>query len=262
MVKRSKKSTAHIDGPLLDTIQVTLPTATDMSQYPFCLDIIKNLSHIVFPTQVTFFVGENGSGKSTILEAIAHKAGFGSEGGSKNIDFQTSAQQTYTGAVRLADSMTLSWRFKPHHGYFFRAESFFNIANHIDNLAAQDLRAYEPYGGKSLHEQSHGESFLSFFKHSLSANAFYILDEPEAALSPQRQLALMSIIYELCSKSQAQFIIATHSPILLAYPKATIYSCDTDMLNQVAYVDTDHYLITKRFLDDPDRYLHHLFHGK
>ena len=266
MKKTSKSSTlstySHIDGPLLDKLKVTLPESVNVDQFPFSLNIIKNLKEIVFPTQVTFFVGENGSGKSTILEAIANKTGFGSEGGSKNINFKTSEEKTYVGVQSLADNITLSWRHKPKFGYFFRAESFFNVANYIDNLAQTDARAYDSYGGKSLHEQSHGESFLSFFQHSLSDNSFYILDEPEAALSPQRQLSLMVIIHELCKNSHTQFIIATHSPILLAYPNATIYSCDSEVLKQIAYTDTEHYQITKRFLDDPQHYLHHLFNAE
>lgn len=238
---------------------LTVSESVDTTQYPFSLNIIKNLQEINFPTQVTFFVGENGTGKSTILEAIAHKAGFGSEGGSKHIQFKTSQENTYSGIQNLAENLTLSWRYKPHQGYFFRAESFFNIANYLDYLRTFDFRAYNSYGGKSLHAQSHGESFLSFFKHSLSDNAFYILDEPEAALSPERQLSLMVIIHELCKKSHTQFVIATHSPILLAYPNATIYSCDSDILEKISYTNTQHYQIAKQFLDNPERYLHHLF---
>lgn len=259
MKKTLKNRKLHIDGPLLDKLTITVSESVDTQQYPFSVDVVKNLKEINFPSQVTFFVGENGSGKSTILEAIAHKVGFGAEGGNKNINFKTSQEKTYVGTQNLADSMMLSWRYKPLYGYFFRAESFFNIANYVDQLAQTDYRAYYSYGGKSLHEQSHGESFLSFFKHSLSENAFFIFDEPEAALSPQRQLSLMTIIHELCKNSHAQFIIATHSPILLAYPHATIYSCDSGVLKSVAYTDTQHYQITKQFLDNPDRYLHYLF---
>lgn len=262
MKKTFAKHLSHVDGPLLDKMKVTFSEAVDMHQYPFSLPIIHHLKEIVFPTQVTFFIGENGTGKSTILEALANKAGFGAEGGSKNINFKTSAEATYKGTQNLADNITLSWRYKPRYGYFFRAESFFNVANHIDELAKQDLRAYDPYGGKSLHEQSHGESFLAFFKNALSQDSFFILDEPEAALSPQRQLALLVIINELSKKSHAQFVIATHSPILLAYPDATIYSCDSDKLTKIAYCDTAHYQITKNFLDNPARYLHHLFNAE
>lgn len=258
MAKPHTKNLTHLDGPLLDKVKVSLSESIDTNEYPFSLNIIKNLNEIIFPTQVTFFVGENGTGKSTILEAIAQKSGFGPEGGSKNINFKTSDEKTYTGTENLANSFTLSWRYKPSYGYFFRAESFFNVANYIDQIAQTDFGAYAPYGGKSLHKQSHGESFFSFFKNSLSANSFFIFDEPEAALSPQRQLSLISIIHELCTQSHAQFIIATHSPILLAYPDATIYSCDGQTLQQISYTDTEHYKITKSFLDNPDRYLQHL----
>lgn len=205
---------------------------------------------------VTFFVGENGTGKSTILEAIAAKVGFGPEGGNKNIHFTTSRQSNGPGC--LADYLTLSWRMKPRHGYFFRAESFFNVANHLDSMESEYSGAYEPYGGKSLHAQSHGESFMSFFQSRKGTQGFYIFDEPEAALSPQRQLALLSIINEMCIDRDAQFIIATHSPLLLAYPHATIYSCDSDRLTTIRYTETEHYQITKKFLDDPELYMHYL----
>lgn len=253
---------AYTDGPMLDEVRVNFAGVTNFNQYPFCLPIIKNLKDIKFSTPVTFFVGENGAGKSTICEAIASKAGFGAEGGSKNIHFKTSQSETYHGSELLSQALTLSWRSKPKNGYFFRAESFFNIANYIDYLAREcggGMQAYAPYGGKSLHEQSHGESFLAFFKNRLGTGGFFIFDEPEAALSPQRQLTLMAIIHEMCKTPNSQFIIATHSPILLAYPNSTIYSCDSDILTSISYKETQHYQITKRFLDNPDQYLQYLF---
>lgn len=168
-----------------------------------------------------------------------------------------------SGTQSLADQLRLSWRQKPKNGYFFRAESFFNVANYLDTMAREGGEGPEPtfksYGAKSLHAQSHGESFMSFFKNRLGDGGFFIFDEPEAALSPQRQLSLLLIIQEVCKNSNAQFVIATHSPILLAYPNATIYSCDGDVLRNVAYKDTSHYQITKQFLDNPDLFLHHLF---
>lgn len=246
--------------PILDLIKVNFAKEVDFSQYPFSIPIIKNLTDITFNTQVTFFVGENGAGKSTLLESISCNAGFGAEGGSKNINFKTAAEGTYTPAQRLSDQLTLSWRKKPKDGYFFRAESFYNIANYIDYIQNEcGGKAYNSYGGKSLHEQSHGESFFSFFANRMGSGGFFILDEPEAALSPQRQLSLLILINELCKNSDTQFIIATHSPILLAYPNATIYSCDDNYLKRIEYRETAHYQITKQFLNNTESYLKNLF---
>ncbi len=260
-MKKLSKDLISLGGPPLDKVKVDFSAETDFNKYPFSLNIIKNLKEIELPTQVTFFIGENGTGKSTILEAIAHQAGFGAEGGSKNIHFKTSEERWYAGTQNFADQLTLSWRSKPKNGYFFRAESFFNVANYIDELVKSGgpEKAYAPYGGKSLHEQSHGESFLAFFKNRLGTDGFFVFDEPEAALSPQRQLSLLVIIHEMCKNPNSQFIIATHSPLLLAYPGATIYSCDSGKLKTVSYTDTEHYQITKNFLNNPEQYLQYLF---
>lgn len=264
MNTRSKQRKQSISNePLLDKIKVSPFDTSLANKYPFSLPLIQNLKEIEFPTKVTFLVGENGTGKSTILEALAIKAGFGPEGGSKNIAFTTAYENHYTPAAQLADCVTLSWRKKVTEGYFFRAESFFNVASQLDKIAKEGgqgpEKTFAPYGGKSLHEQSHGESFLAFFTNRLSSGGFFIFDEPEAALSPQRQLSLLSIIHELSTKTESQFIIATHSPIILAYPGATIYSCDLAPLAQINYKDTDHYKITKQFLDNPNRYFNYLF---
>jgi predicted ATPase len=260
MKKFPKGLIVESDGPLLDRVKVSFPESVDFTSFPFSLPIIKHLKDIEFPSAVTFFVGENGTGKSTILEALADKVGFGAEGGSKNIHFRTSEEKTYSAAQRLGDCFTLSWRQKPKSGYFFRAESFFNVANYIDYLEREcGGMAYQAYGGKSLHAQSHGESFLSFFQSRLEWGGFFIFDEPEAALSPQRQLTLLAIIHQMCKRNRSQFIIATHSPILLAYPGATIYSCDGNRLAKISYTDTQHYQITKNFLDHPGLYFKELF---
>ncbi len=253
-----KKNVKMLDGPILDKITTHFDDTINFDQYPFSLPLIKNLGEIECKTQVTFFVGENGSGKSTILEAIAQHIGFGPEGGSKNIHFKTSDEKTYLASSALSKQLRLSWRQKPKNGYFFRAESFFNIANHIDLIARDDPSIYSAYGGKSLHEQSHGESFLTFFQHRIETDGFFILDEPEAALSPQRQLTLLSIIHEVCKHPFSQFLIATHSPLLLAYPEATIYSCDSSKLTAILYEETVHYQITRHFLNNPQAYLKHL----
>ncbi|MEJ0054020.1 MAG: AAA family ATPase [bacterium] len=253
-----------LKGPPLDKICLDLK-GVDRSGYPFSLPILENTEEIFFPSQVTFFVGENGTGKSTILEAIAVIAGFGPEGGSRNIHFSSSEERFHDDARKLAARMRPSWRKKPAdgNGYFFRAESFFSLANHIDTIAREGGQgpgaAYAPYGGKSLHEQSHGESFLSFFINRIRSGGFFVFDEPEAALSPQRQLSLLTIIHDLCEDPDSQFVIATHSPILLAYPGATIYSCDSGSLRQVGYKETSHYEITREFLDNPERYFAQLF---
>lgn len=243
--------------PLLTNMHVRSAEFAERTAYPF-LPLIKNIHEIEFTAPVTFFIGENGSGKSTILEIIAHKAGFGLEGGSKNINFST-VDSTLKGIEELDNYVTLSWRRKPRNGYFFRAESFFTVANQIDQIAREDASIYAFYGGKSLHAQSHGESFLSFFKNRLGSEGFFVFDEPEAALSPQRQLTLLSIIHELCKESNIQFIIATHSPIILAYPNAVIYSCNDAQLTRIGYEETEHYQITRNFLNNPEQYFAYLF---
>ena len=243
-------------GPRLEIVRMNEFSSIDATLFPFSLPIIQNLKEIYFPTQVTFFSGENGTGKSTILEAIACHAGFGSEGGSKNFSFKTSSDDVYSGVQQLANHLTLSWNQKPKDGYFFRAESFYNVVNYLDSLGSD---AYRAYGGKSLHHQSHGESFFSFFNNRIRRGGFFILDEPEAALSPQKQLALLVIMKDLCRDPNTQFIIASHSPILLAYPQATIYSCNEKELTRITYEQTDHYQITRQFLNNPELYLKNLF---
>ncbi len=248
-------------GPILDKIRIQIP---NKKGYPFSLKIVKNLQDLVFKSQVTFLVGENGTGKSTVLEAIATKAGFGKEGGSKNISFSTTHKKMVDGDVTsLSECMTFSWRKKVRDGYFFRAESFFNLANEIDSMVdipfVSKESVYASYGGSSLHNKSHGESFMTLFKNRIGSGGFYLFDEPEAALSPQKQLALLLLLKELCKNKETQFIIATHSPILLAYPGAEIWSFDGGNIQTVEYKDTEHYKITKGFLDNPEQFLNKLF---
>lgn len=205
---------------------------------------------------VTFIVGENGSGKSTLLEAIAVAAGFNPEGGTKNFSFGT-----YDSHSELSGYITLSRGAYPKDGFFLRAESFYNAASYIeeiDKLPAASPRVIGGYGGRSLHEQSHGESFLAVIKNRFFGNGLYILDEPEAALSPTGIMSLLVVIHDLAGKN-SQFIISTHSPILMTYPNALIYELDEDKIRSVTYRETEHYTITKRFLDDPEKMLEQLF---
>jgi predicted ATPase len=217
----------------------------DTSKYPFSVPAIKNLNELTFHPKVTYFVGENGSGKSTLLEAIAIAAGFNPEGGSRQINFSTrDSHSNLFEFLRLIRGAK-----RPKDGFFLRAESFFTVATAVDETGA-----VKSYGGKSLHEQSHGESFLSLIVHRFGGQGLYIFDEPEAALSPTRQLTFLSEIHRLV-KSGSQFVIATHSPILMAYPDSSIYSFDADCITAVAYEETDHYKITRDFLNQRDKML-------
>lgn len=231
----------------------TIKEKIDNTEFPFTIPAFSDGIDIEFEGAITLFVGENGSGKSTLLEAIAAKCGFNVEGGSRNHRFQTSAETT-----PLAEFLRLSWLPKVTDGFFLRAESFFNFASYIDQLNGATSKDRTPRGGKSLHAQSHGESFLSLFMDRFK-NGLYILDEPEAALSPQRQLSFMRIMYDLEKSGQAQFLIATHSPMILAYPGATVLSLDGAHIHPIPYQETGHYQLLKQFLDSPERYFRHLF---
>lgn len=236
---------------------------TDISQgdsYISRLSVVKNLSCIEklsLHEKVTFFVGENGSGKSTLLEAIAVKFGFNAEGGSLNFSFSTKATHSELFRyIKLIKSFE-----RPDDGFFLRAESFYNAATYIDRL--DEIPSSLPkligsYGGISLHEQSHGESFFSLVSNRFGGNGLYILDEPEAALSPMRQMSLLTLLHDLTEK-KSQFIIATHSPILLAYPDALIYELRKDSITETLYENTDTYNITRRFLENPKRMMKYLF---
>lgn len=223
------------------------------AKFPYNLPAFQGIDVIDLGQFLTFFVGENGSGKSTLLEAIAIQAGFNAEGGSRGNRFSTA--QTESG---LFAHIKLSWLPKVTDGFFFRAESFFNFASYIDQTAPG---TYEAYGGRSLHQQSHGESFLNLFSHRLQARkpALYLLDEPEAALSPARQLALLRVLYDHARDCRSQFIIATHSPILLGYPKARLLTFDDGPVHPITYEETSHYLITKQFMNAPQTLMRELF---
>jgi predicted ATPase len=234
----------------LRAVRLVRDSVRDFKVYPFSIPSIQSLDELELDAKVTFLIGENGSGKSTLIEAIAILAGFNAEGGSKHFRFGTRRSESC-----LHEFMRpVRGHRRPRDGFFLRAESYFNVATEIERLGVVNS-----YGGVSLHEQSHGESFLALAMHRFGGDGLYILDEPEAALSPQRQLTLLSIVNNLVEDRASQFVIATHSPILIAYPEALIYRLAPNGIERVAYEDTEHFRITRDFLNSPERYFKTLF---
>lgn len=235
--------------PYLQTVAVRPDAVIDDAVYPYNIPAIRGLGTIAFHPDVTFLIGENGAGKSTLLEAIALALGFSREGGTKNFNLSTAQSES---SLHTVLKLARGFR-QPSDGYFLRAESFYNVATFMDNIGYLDT-----YGGKSLHARSHGEAFMTLLTHKFKGKGLYLLDEPEAALSPNRQLAALRLIREIVADT-SQFIIATHSPILLAYPGAKILQFDGSGITDVAYEDTEHYAITRDFLNHYPRRLEQLF---
>jgi len=245
-----------ISRQYISEIRLKRDQIESFDRYPFSLAGVRPLDTLTLHPAVTFFVGENGSGKSTLLEAIAVACGLNAEGGSKNFRFGTrpSHSELYR-FLRVAKGFP-----RPRDSFFLRAESFFNVATEIEKLDAEPGAAPPigpSYGDRSLHEQSHGESFMALLVNRFHGNGLYFLDEPEAALSPSRQLSVITRIHDLV-REKSQFIIATHSPILMAYPDAYIYSFSAEGIEKIEYQDTEHYQITRDFLTNPQRMLRFL----
>ncbi len=231
------------EKPYLRTIELKRDAIESFETYPFCIPSITELDRLDFHEDVTFFVGENGSGKSTLLEAIAVSLGFNPEGGNKNTTFSTNKNHS-----ELSRYMkTIKGFKKPNDWYFLRAESFYNLASYMEEDGRDEYLG--SYGGKSLHHQSHGESFMATLMNKLRGHGLYLMDEPEAALSPTRQMVALSAIHQLVEE-KSQFIIATHSPILLAYPRAKIYQFSNTGICEVKYQDTEHFKVTREFLNN------------
>ena len=221
--------------------------------YPFAIPAICSLDRLPLNPAVTFFIGENGTGKSTLLEALAVRWGFNAEGGSRNFRFSTHASHS---ALHHFLSIERGSRY-PSDGYFLRAESFYNVATELEKLD-QDYglipKIGPAYGGVHLHEQSHGQSFFALLKNRLHGDGFYLFDEPEAALSPNRQMSAITLIDDLVRRG-SQLVIATHSPILLAYPNATIYEFGEAGIRTIRYTETEHFQVTRDFLNRHEKML-------
>lgn len=237
--------------PYIRSIDVLHDKIKSEHEYPFCLPAVKLLSKLDFHPNVTFIIGENGTGKSTLLEAIAVANGFNPEGGTRNFNFSTFESHSLLHQyIKTVKGIKM-----PKDGFFLRAESFYNLASNIEELDREGdgPHVIDSYGGRSLHKQSHGESFFAVFMNRFSGEGLYILDEPEAALSPSRQMTMISRINQLVEQG-SQFIIATHSPILMGYPDAWIYQFK-EGLEKVKYEETEHYEITKAFLNNTQKML-------
>jgi predicted ATPase len=242
--------------PFIRSLVIKRELVDDPDAYPFSIPAIANLSELDFDPHVTFLCGANASGKSTLIEAIAVASGLNPEGGGRNFTFETRGSHSRLGDVlRLVRGAR-----RPKVDFFLRAESYFNVASEIEALDREPgfgAPVISHYGGVSLHEQSHGQSFIALLVHRFGRDGLYILDEPEAALSPQGQLAMLSRMHELVAED-CQFVIATHSPILLSFPDARIYELSDDGITRIEYDDTETVTLYRSFLAAPDSYHRHL----
>lgn len=245
---------------MLRKISILRARITDWTVYPFCVPAIHDLSEITFKSRICFFAGENGSGKSTLIEAIAAHYGFGREGGTRN--FRNDSTASNRSIEPLVKALRLSFDNRTGVGFFLRAESLFNTISHMDKLdegpGGPPISNF--YGGRSLHTRSHGETLFTVLDLKFRRNGLFLLDEPEAALSPQRQLAFLVLIHDALRKHKdAQFIISTYSPVLLGYPEAQILSFDSGRIHEINYEQTQPLQIVRRFLNDREQFLRELF---
>lgn len=231
----------------LKGIRLSVKEGIDRNHYPFNIPALRDFKELPFESPVTFFVGENGMGKSTLIEAIAIAMNFNPEGGTANFNFSTSDSHSEL----YNHLITIRGVKRNRDGFFLRAESFYNAISYMDTL---DRDIYDWYGGKRLHEVSHGEGFMNMLNHRCRSNSFFIFDEPEAALSPFSQIKMLVRMHQLVTED-SQFIISTHSPILMAYPGATIYQLTENGIHQTEYDKTEHYMLMKYFLNNTDQYL-------
>ncbi len=243
----------------IDTVQIHSKHFPRDDKYPFNVKPLRGSRIIHFRSPVVFLVGENGTGKSTFLEALARKFGLTVWGGEKTHILHRNPFET-----RLYDFLDLRGSREPggiRKGFLFRAENFFNYACNVDDMIMSDAGMLKYYGGKSLHQKSHGESFLSFFEHRCRIDGLYLFDEPEAALSPSNQLAFLKLLYRQTRSGDVQFIISTHSPIILSYPAAQILSFDYVPIQEIEYEETSSYRFYAGFIANRQAYLEALNNG-
>jgi predicted ATPase len=247
---------------MLQSLHLLRERIPNPAAYPFSVPAIQSLTTLRFTSRIAFFVGENGSGKSTLLEAIAGHIGFGREGGNRDMPHETT--HSVHSIDPLIGALRLAWDKRTGEGFYFRAESLYSFASRIDDLDrdADPIGGYirDSYGGKSLHEQSHGETFFTVLDHKFRRSGLFLLDEPEAALSPQRQLSFLIMLYQTMQDYRdAQFIISTHSPVLLGYPGAQIFCFDDGRIHEIEYEEAASVHIVRRFLNDREYFLKELF---
>ena len=240
--------------PFFHSVHIVWDEVGDPDTFPYSIPAIKKMGRMNLHPAVTFIIGENGSGKSTLLEAMAVRLNFDESGGDANANFEV---RPLDGGLHDAIRIQSSLYRRPGDRFFLRAETVFNYASHIDREAIEDRKFIQRYGYKSLHARSHGEMFLAIVQNRMKAESFFIMDEPEAALSPTRQIATLKEIDWLV-RAGCQFVIATHSPILMAYPDSIIYELSGDGIRQIEYEETEHYTLTRSFLEHPKAFLKRL----
>lgn len=246
---------------MLKSVKILRERVENWDAYPFSVAAIRNLDELKLRSRVCLLAGENGTGKSTVLEAIAAHYGFGPEGGNRN--FGNDSTKSNHSIDPLVRALRLSFDRRTGAGYFLRAESWFNTVSYMDKLDeepsfAPPISAF--YGGRSLHTRSHGETFFTLLALKFRRNGLFLLDEPEAALSPQRQLSFLVLMHDVLQRyKDAQFIISTHSPIILGYPDAQILSFDDGRIHEVGYEDTISLQVVRQFVNEREKFLEELF---
>lgn len=247
---KGRKRTINLPAPYLRRVWIDQSRITDAAAYPFCLPFLSSGFELVFERPITIIVGENGTGKSTLLEGIAAMAGYDEAGGGKGYRPVDHSRAVEAMGGRLGPALRAAWLPKITSGWFFRAESFFSVARYLD-MAAADIGAPPP----DFLSHSHGEGFLRFFEERCHRQGIFIFDEPESALSPSRQMAFLKLMRRMEASGICQVVMATHSPLLMAYPGAALLRLSKYGIEPVTVEETDHYRLTREFCADPRTFI-------